>query len=52
MQNGVLMSLLLGAGDESWLRVSYWCTLLKLALLIAGLTYALFGWLLSGRKET
>ena len=45
VQNAVMMSLLLGSGNEAWLQVSYWCTLLKLILLLLGPVYALFGWL-------
>jgi hypothetical protein len=54
VQNIVMMSLLLGSGSEAWLRVSYWCTLLKLILLSLGPAYALFGWLtltVSGREK-
>jgi len=43
VQNAVMMSLLLGSGGESWLHISYWCTLLKLALLILGPVYAALG---------
>jgi hypothetical protein len=42
-QNAVMMSLLLGSGGESWLKVSYWCTLLKLVLLVLGPAYAALG---------
>ncbi|HEV2802179.1 MAG TPA: hypothetical protein VGW12_17030 [Pyrinomonadaceae bacterium] len=45
VQNGVMISLLLGSGSESWMRVSYWCTLLKLLLLLLAPAYALVGWL-------
>ena len=45
VQNAVMMSLLLGSGGEMWLKVSYWCTLLKLVLLTLGPGYALLGWL-------
>ena len=45
VQNAVMIRLLLGSGNEAWLRVSYWCTLLKLVLLITGPAYALVGWL-------
>jgi hypothetical protein len=44
VQNAVMMSLLLGSGGESWLKISYWATLLKLALLILGPAFALAGW--------
>jgi hypothetical protein len=43
VQNAVMMSLLLGAGEEPWLHASYWCTILKLALLIIGPAYAALG---------
>ena len=43
VQNAVMMSLLLGNGSEAWLKVSYWCTLLKLILLVLGPAYALAG---------
>lgn len=45
VQNIVMMSLLPGSGSETWLKVSYWRTLLKLILLILGPAYGLFGWL-------
>jgi hypothetical protein len=43
VQNAVMMSLLLGSGGESWLHASFWCTLLKLALLTLGPAYAALG---------
>jgi hypothetical protein len=43
VQNAVMMSLLLGSGGEAWLKVSFFCTLLKLALLILGPAYAALG---------
>lgn len=45
VQNGVMMSLLTGAGSEAWVDASYWATIIKLALLILGPAYALFGWI-------
>jgi hypothetical protein len=44
VQNAVMMSLLLGSGGDAWLKVSYWATLLKLALLVLGPALALAGW--------
>ena len=43
VQNAVMMSLLLGSGSEAWVGASYWATLLKLILLVAGAAYAALG---------
>lgn len=43
VQNGVMMALLTGAGSEAWVDVSYWATLLKLILFVAGAAYAALG---------
>lgn len=54
VQNAVMMALLVGAGGEAWLPASYWCTLLKLALLALGPAYAALGgaaWLSGGPGE-
>lgn len=51
VQNAVMMSLLFGGGGEAWLKVSYWCTLLKLILLALGPAYALAGWLARPAKK-
>jgi hypothetical protein len=52
VQNAVMMSLLLGGDGEAWLKVSYWCTLLKLILLALGPAYALVGWLARPAKKS
>jgi hypothetical protein len=43
VQNAVMIGLLLGSGSEAWVDISYWCTLLKLTLLVLGPTYAALG---------
>lgn len=53
VQNAVMMALLLGSAPEGWLKVSYFCTILKLLLLFLGPAVALLGALAStkgGRK--
>ncbi len=46
IQNTVMMSLLVGAQiSESWMDVSFWATLFKLALLVLGPAFSAFGYL-------
>lgn len=52
VQNAVMMSLLLGGDGEAWLKISYWCTLLKLILLALGPAYALVGRLARPAKRS
>lgn len=51
VQNAVMMALLLGATPEGWLKVSYFCTILKLLLLSLGPAFALLGALISARAR-
>jgi hypothetical protein len=47
IQNAVMMALLLGSSPEGWLKVSYFCTILKLLLLSLGPAFALLGFLVA-----
>lgn len=50
VQNAVMMALLLGSSPEGWLKVSYFCTILKLLLLFLGPAFALLGSVVSTRS--
>ena len=55
VQNTAMMALLLGSSNEFWPKVSYWCTLFKLLLLILGPAYAALGgiaWIALGLNKS